>query len=95
MTIYVKVDMSHNRVQNLIDLMTTRFAEDFPDNILSVEVKQDGSVAWVKLNFIENIPGNLGGAILDTAEPGQEHTDKVKADMMAPGWHPPDENPGQ
>lgn len=95
MTIYVKVDMSHARVQNLIDLMTTRFAEDFPDNILSVNIKDDGTVAWVKLNFITNIPGNLGGAILDTAEPGQEHIDKVLADMNTPGWYPPEENPGQ
>ena len=80
--------MTHNFIQTLIGLLTTRFAQDWPKNILSVNIKNDQSVAWIKLNFVTNIPGNLGGAILDTAKLGQEHTDKVLFEVNAPGWYP-------
>ena len=68
--------------------MTNRFALTHPDNVLSINIKMDGTVAWVKLEDDAGLAAMFPGVIINRATPGAEHLAKVQADVYTPDWEP-------
>jgi len=89
--LYVKIDMSHPGKITALQAMINEFAKKHPDNILSINEKMDGSVAWVKLQEGADVSILPPGIILDTAINKQEHMNKVQADVYTIGWWPLEE----
>lgn len=86
--VYLKINMAHPQLIAARQEMTNRFALTHPNNILSVNIKADGTVAWAKLEDDTGLAGMFPGVIINRATPGPEHLDRVQADVYAPGWYP-------
>ena len=63
--------------------MRVSFVEVRPNNNLSVAVRPDGLVAWVKLINDVDLPD---GVLIDKALLFEQHRMKVIADMAKPEW---------
>jgi len=83
---YYKVDLTHPTAQQALDFLDTRFKNKLPKNLLSVNIKADGMVAWVKL--VDPIDVSSFDFVIDSALTPEEHKAKVWAEIHEPGWYP-------
>ena len=83
MSVYYKLDLTHPDVLTFRQQMMDFFGVTNPDNILSVNVNDAGTFAWVKLATEINI---INGSIVDTAFEPHLHASKVIPDVRAPLW---------
>lgn len=84
MLIYLKVDLSHPKANEALDLLEAEFFNWLPVNILSVNRKADNTVAWVKLSEPYEVPGAAKNAILETHADNLAALAEINSD---PDWY--------
>lgn len=85
-TKYVKLNTAHPRYAAAISQAETEFLVAFPDNLFSNNVAADArNQSWAKILESTDLSN---GVILNTATRGQQHTDRVLADVRFAGWEP-------
>ena len=82
-TKYIKLAVNRPDYDVLLAQLEIEFKQDYPNNELSVNMNDAGSLAWVKVSDRSTYSGPL---LNNTASRGEQHSSRVLAEVIKITW---------